>query len=123
MATTITNANVDTLASAVAAPFGPLTRVSDVEAFPTPNSEIDIEFTDALGNTLFMTYEQLQISGVVDRILAQVNGEDWIMEETLATLDALVTTMTGYAGPPYSYAQYKATVDALNALQMTTAHY
>lgn len=116
MATTVTNGQVDTLAAAVAAPWGPFTRVSDVSTFPTPNSEMDIEFTNALGGTVFATYEQMQIAAVRNRLGQQSAGFSYKTERIKDAIDDLATALAGYSGPPYSYSEYLDTIQALQTI-------
>lgn len=110
MATTITNSNLDTLAAAVPAPYGPLTRVTSVASLPTPNSEIRIEFTSQYSISVWLTYEELQVAGVRDRILAQAH--EWTdvvtnMKTHITALDALADGMSA----PHTYADYQTLVD------------
>lgn len=112
MATTVTNGNLDTLAAAVPSPYGPLTRVTSVASLPTPNSEVRIEFTSQYSVSVWLTYEELQVAGVRDRILAQAH--EWTdivanMKTEINALDALAEAMSA----PHTYADYKVLVDYL----------
>ena len=89
MATTLTNGQIDTLAAAVAAPYGPLTRVTDVADLPEPNSEIKLEFTSALTQTVYLTVEEMQIAGILaDRLLTQ-HGHVGVTRAISAAIDAI----------------------------------
>lgn len=74
---TITNATFDTAAAAAPAPYGPLTRVGDLDATPTisPNSDVEVECTSAASVTLFISYEQLNGDTVQrDMIIKEAHG-------------------------------------------------
>lgn len=77
MATDVTNSTVDTAAAAVAAPYGPLTRVTDFETeLPSPNSEIRGLFTSNIGDTeVWLSYEELTNATMLLRILE--GAHDW----------------------------------------------
>ena len=116
MAVTVTNAQVDTAAGNVAAgDGGPLTRVSDVEAYPTPNSEIRIELTTAAGNSVWLTYEQLTNAEQYPHKIAEADGISAIVEDIKTKVDALDTTMGAYS-VPHTYAEYKATIESLREI-------
>lgn len=124
MATTVTNAEVDTGAAAIDAPWGPLTRVSDVEAdYPEPNSNLDIEFTDDLDTTIWMTYEELIDADRSLAKIAQYEGLSYIMQTIADQVDALNDDIAAYSGPPYSYEEYRDTIAALRAIRETQGYY
>ena len=72
MTSVITNSNLDTKASEVAAPYGPLTRVGDA-ASTSPNSHIEVEFTSALSVSVFVSYDDF-VDGKVARILEDAHA-------------------------------------------------
>jgi hypothetical protein len=115
MAATITNGNIDTAAAAVPAPFGPLTRVTSVADLPTPNSEITLELTAATGETVYMTYEQLQDADVVQRILSYATGLQYKTQEIIDTIETINTAAQALTAP-YTYAEYKALIDDLREI-------
>lgn len=76
MATTVTNAAFDSLASAVPAPFGPLTRVGDLEADPRviPNSGYRIAVTGQGSLAFEISYDELNNAGIRDDVIAEAYG-------------------------------------------------
>ena len=110
---TITNLQVDIIASGVAAPYGALTRVTDMGDLPTPNENIDIEFTTALGDTAFMTYEQLSTSAIRTRILEQSAP----IEARVARIKTAVAAMYAVTNAMSSPHTYEDLVDAQNAIR------
>lgn len=106
-----TNAQVDTAAAAVPAPYGPLTRVTDMSHLPTPNENILIRLTTASGSSIYMTYNQLTNPEVRDRVLRYGHGLEarvrairtWVNE-----LDAIVDAWT-----TFGYNEYVQIITAL----------
>ena len=116
MAATVTNAQVDTAAGAVAAGAGgPLTRVSDVETFPTPNSEQNIELTTAVGATVYATYVELGLAGVIAAKIASAEGNSRRLHGVKTAINTLDTTMDAYA-LPHTYAEWKASIRSIRAI-------
>lgn len=78
----ITNTDLDNKAALVAAPIGPLTRVGDAPAL-SPNSHVGVEFTSALGVTVYLSYDDF-VDGMADRMLedahavAGMNVSTWL---------------------------------------------
>lgn len=108
MATTVSNATVDTAAAAVGAPYGPLTRVTDMDTLPTPNSQHKIAFTSNVGSTpVEMTYEELLITGVRDRILEQAHNWTDVVRKFGAAIDGLDTLWTAMSAP-HTFADYQS---------------
>lgn len=113
MATIVDNSDVDTAAAAVPSPYGPLTRVSDVEQYPEGNSNQQIEFTSNVGATvLFMSYDQLMNTDVRNRLLHQAHPDDWAVRELKTAINALNTKVNAMSAP-YDYADYKDLVSDL----------
>jgi hypothetical protein len=107
MAITVTNANIDTAAALVDAPYGPLTRVTDVATLPVPNTRIALQFTSALGVTIWMTYEDLENEAVANKLAAQ--SHDWTtrvanLKVKIGALKTAADAMTA----PHTYADYQA---------------
>jgi PKD repeat protein len=121
---TVTNAQVDTGAAAIVAPYGPLARVSDVESFPTPNSNLAIEFTSALSVTVYLTYEQLiDLTRVYFRLedqhsIKNVNGQ---MREVYGILRAVTEYAASFAGPAYSDSEWQFIIDGLRIIRPMVA--
>lgn len=106
MPTTVSNGDVDTGAAAISAPYGPLTRVTDITTMGTPNSDFTLEFETAVsGVNVFMTYDQLVGDEAEGIILEAIGFQDKI--ESIKTLvndfDTAITAMT----LPHTYANYK----------------
>lgn len=111
---TITNLQVNIIASGVGAPHGPLTKVTDMSTLPTPNENHSIEFTTALGDTAYMSYEQLSTAAVRTRILEQSSG----VEARVARIKAGVAAMyavTNAFSSPHTYADLVAAIAAVRA--------
>lgn len=68
----IANSDLDTKAAAVAAPYGPLTRVGDAPSL-SPNSHVPVEFTSALSVTVFISYDDF-VDGMAARILEDAHA-------------------------------------------------
>ena len=100
--TTKTNANIDALAGAVPAPYGPLTRVTDMDALGyIPNSDRPIAFTSNVSTTaVSMSYDQLADVRTRDEILKEahskrnINGEFDEMVKAIAVLYAYTSSMS-----------------------------
>lgn len=106
MAYTINNSAVDTLAAAVAAPYGPLTRVTNVSTLPTPNSDIKLEFTSALSATVYLTYEELQTPGSLLYLLEIQHGLTTVVETIKADVAELYAYTNGLSAP-HTEAEYQ----------------
>jgi len=121
---TVTNAQVDTGAAAIVAPYGPLTRVSDVEAFAAPNSNIEIQFTSALSVTVYLTYEQLiDLTRVYYRLedqhsIRNINGQ---ANEVYGILLAVTEYMKSFSGPPYMDSEWQFIIDGLRIIRPIVA--
>jgi PKD repeat protein len=121
---TKTNAQVDAAAAAVVAPYGPLTRVSDVETFPTPNSNIKIEFTSALSETVYLTYDELVDTQLVTKILESqhaVRGVNAQMRPVYGAVLAAAMYAKSYAGPPYADTEWQFIIDLLRVIRPIVA--
>lgn len=118
MAATVDNATVDTAAGLIAAPYGPLTRVTDAEALPTPNSEMELDFTLVAPYTAYhvsLSYEQLQSAAITLRKCREAVGESAIVEDLVFDVDALNDTLAALTGP-HTYAERRAAIEALRAI-------
>lgn len=114
MGLTITNTNIDSLAGAVASPYGPLTRVGTVVGAPTPNSDMRIEFTSALGATVFLSYEELQNSGLVAEAMRKAHDFTGIVESMKTQITAL-NSLAGAMSAPHTYTEYQTLTDHFRA--------
>lgn len=115
MATTITNGNIDTAAALIDAPYGPLTRVTDVATLPTPNSHIRLEFTDANGNTVFFTYEQLLDEPGTETRLQDRDGIGGKVE-ALKTQIAAIYALSNAMAQPHTRAEYETLIAELREI-------
>lgn len=111
---TITNLQVEVISSGVGAPYGPITLVSDLTDFPTPNENHSIEFTTALGDTVFMSYEQLIDSDVRLRLLEQSAGVQFRVQEIK---DAVATmyAVTNAFSVPHTYGDLTDAIAVIRA--------
>lgn len=119
MTVNITNAAVGVLAAAVPAPYGPLTRVTDVEAFGSPNVDVKIEFTDTLGSKVYLTWAQLNDADAVQRQIAYAEGLQYRTHKLIAdiqAIDALADATKNVSGGGYTPEEYDALVLAIRAL-------
>lgn len=115
MAATVTNGDIDTAAAAIDAPYGPFTRVTSVADLPVPNSNIRLQLTTALGDTVFMTYEQLQYEALaIKKAKAAASGFTASTQAWKSAIDAANTVLQTYTAPD-TYAQYKTSFRALRA--------
>lgn len=114
----ITNAQVNTAAAAVPGPYGPLTRVTDVEALPQPNDQFFIELTDQNSNVIRVHYYELTDAERILEVLTEANGHNALMHAVLQELDSLTTDYPLAVDGLYSYADYMAFVDRLKSLQL-----
>lgn len=115
MAATIANNDIDTAAAAVDAPWGPFTRVTDVADLPTPNSNLRLELTTALGHTVYLTYDQLLIDAVAIRKAKEAAGftaDVELFKSGVDTTDTLLTAMSA----PHSYADYVNAYESIRGL-------
>lgn len=107
----ITNADVDAL---IASQSAPITRVTDVDTyFPAThtNRYMPIDFTiDANGNTIQLTYEELEEDSIWTERVASNSGFDGIIDDFSTLIDAMKVTIDALTAP-YTYAEYKDVVD------------
>lgn len=112
----ITNAQVNTLAAAVASPYGPLVRVTNMDDLPDPNADIKIHFTTAVaGVEVDATYNEMNDADVQAAIIAQAFNEQADIQgfkAALATYATAVAAMT----LPHTYADYKTIYNGLSTL-------
>jgi len=101
-----TNAMVDAAAATVPAPFGPLTRVTNMNTLPTPNDDFNIEFNTAVtGIKVFMSYNELIKPNVRNRILNQlgINADVERLKSWIGTMNTAAVAMT----LPHDYNDWK----------------
>lgn len=109
---TITNFNVDTVASGIGGIYGPLSRLTNMGSLPVPNENHSIQFVTALGNHVFMSYEQLTTTAVRNRILGQAGGINENVQD-LKTAVAAVYAITNAFSAPHTYDDYVAAINAI----------
>jgi hypothetical protein len=115
MGKTVTNGNIDTACAAVPAPYGPLVRVTSVTGGPTPNSEIALELTSALGVTVHMTFEQLEDADIRLSLLKAAHGHIANARALSAAIDAIdVVNETVKSGGNFTVADYTSIMNAIN---------
>ena len=108
MATSITNTQVDTAASAVG-----LSRVTDVTTLRVAESDVPLEFTvDATGTTVWMTYDELSNSDVAARKIKEAEG-------VRANCQAIEAVIGSISFTNYDEAEYKAAVEDLRSIGFT----
>lgn len=116
----VSNGTVDTAAAAVPAPYGPLTRVTDLDALGiTPDSEVVIEFTTdgsapAMGEvfTVWMSYSELTNTAIRDRILEYTAGVANNVLSLITRIDA-VNDIAAALTPPYTETMYATLIGEL----------
>jgi len=112
--TVYTNANIDTLAAAVPGPYGPLTRVSDLDTDYKfdDNGDVHLEFTSAVSSTpVFATRNQLADADRLSQILVNAHSGSGV-NGGLDAIYNVVSSVAAYlkaAALPYT-AQDRATV-------------
>jgi hypothetical protein len=95
-----TNGQFDTEAAAAPAPVGPLTRVTDVTTLPTPNEDIQIEFTSAIsGVTVWMSYNEITDDDQRDAILARAGNFQAVIEAFQTALGTYNTAVQALSLP------------------------
>lgn len=106
----ITNADIDDIVDNIASPYGPLVRVTDVDAdHPNGNQNMLVEFTTAVsgGPTVWMSFEQLSNDPVAEAIVGQ--AFNWQVDvQTLKTLTDELDTLVTAMSLPHTYADRKA---------------
>jgi hypothetical protein len=116
---TNTNAEVDTAAAAVPAPYGPLTRVTNLDDdLPTPNDTFLIELTDQDDNTVYAHYYELTDPERILEIVAEANGFSAVMHGAVLELDSILTDFPEAGDGLYSYSDYIAFVERLRSLDI-----
>lgn len=117
------NATIDTAAAAVAGPYGPLTRVSDVDAdFPTPNGNIRIKFTSNIGSTVvYLTYNQLLDAHVTLRILEQAHSMTKRVQDIKTEISDAYAVTNAFS-VPHTYADLKAAWNKVKLVKIDRAH-
>lgn len=113
---TYANAAIDALAAAVAAPYGPLTRVTDLTTLPTPNDRALMEFTDAAGHTLFMRYEELTDADRLLELLAEANSPSYLVHEVLTELTDILVDVPLAGDGQYTDSEVRQVFERLQAL-------
>jgi hypothetical protein len=80
---TITNAQFNTAVGLVPGPFGPLTRVGNLEAadVPQPNSHIRFAVTGQGGKAFFISYDELSRPDVRDDVIREAYGLGYIIND------------------------------------------
>lgn len=119
MATQITNAQLDTLAAAVALPYGPLNRVGSVPA-NDPNVDTKVEFTSAIATThVWLSYNDL-FNGARALVILRnyhagsgLNVHPWA---TIRRVAEVVYRRAAAASAPYSDADIEELYDMLRTL-------
>lgn len=123
--TTYTNGQVDTAAAAVPTPYGPFTRVTDLLTQPTPNDMFKIQFTDANGKTIYMTYADVTTTAVRNKRIAEVYGYQYVLHALIAQVDAINTSLQAVKqvdGNGYTIAQFENAVELLRGIDVISGY-
>lgn len=92
--TNYSNANIDALAAAVPAPYGPLTRVTDMATLPTPNGDRFITLTtDTLNVPVRLRAYELADAEAVQKAIAEAERADYVIHQTIVQIDAANTAI------------------------------
>ncbi len=111
---TISNATFDAAAALVPLPFGPLTRVTNLETEPFvfPNSHIRVSVTGAGSVAFQISYDEMTNAGSLQDVLREAYPTQSLVLDlqTFASLlyNAAITNITLLTATP---AQYKAAMD------------
>lgn len=116
---TKTNANVNVAAATVPAPYGPLTRVTDMLTLPVPNEFQQIHLTDANGTHVYMSFEQLDDAEEAQRMIALANGKQYYLHQLivrLGTINTTVQAIKNVSGHGYTDAEYQTVIKEIRKL-------
>lgn len=122
---TITNTQVNTACAAVAAPYGPFTRVTDMSALPTPNDMFKIQVTDANSKTLYMTYAELTNATLRNRVIANVYGKDYVLHSLInkvATINTTLQAMKQATATGYTVTNYRDAVELIRTINEVSGY-
>lgn len=119
MATLITNTNLNSAAALVPGPYGPLTRVGDAPDFNL-NSDMPVEFTSALGLTVFYSYDDLGADWLTRDLEDKHAGRGYnsVAKKVVDALRTIVANVDASFGSiPYSDAEAQDIIQALQILR------
>lgn len=111
----VTNGNLDTVAAAVAAPFGPFTRVGDAAAV-SPNSNLPVEMTAATGETIYVSYDTLNSAVLLEEFLKETFGLGYLMNKIKLMIEVINASIQDIAPPPATDAEVKQILQSLKLL-------
>ena len=105
---TITNSQFNTACAAVPGPFGPLTRVGNLEAatVPVPNSHIRFSVTGQGGKAFEISYDELSKPDVRDDVIREAYGVGYIindLKEFVELLNAAAARLNVLTSTPADY--------------------
>lgn len=101
-----TNANFDTLAAAVKAPFGPFTRVGDVADLDV-NSHIPVECTTATSKTVYVSYDTLNNADLLEKFLQDNMGADYLFYQIALIVEVINANIKDIDPPPATLAEQR----------------
>ena len=122
---TITNTQVGTAAAAVAAPYGPFVRVTDMATLPTPNDMQNIQMTDNNGRTIFMNYNELTNTAARNKRIAELYGYEYVLHALINQVAAINTSLqaikqTDASG--YTIAQFEQAVKLIRSIDIDSGY-
>ncbi len=118
---TITNTQVNTAAAAVPAPYGPFTRITDLNILPVPNDMHNIQFTDANGKNVYMTYAELTNATMRNERVAEVYGFEYVLHDLINKVAAINTSLQAMKqtdGSGYTAQQFNDAVELLRGIDV-----
>jgi len=122
---TYNNTQINTACAAVAGPYGPFTRVTDMAVQPVPNDMVKIQVTDNNGKTLFMTYEELTTAALRNKRIAEVYGYEYVLHALINQVASINTTLQAMKetdGLGYTVAEYEQAVELLRGIDVTSGY-
>lgn len=124
--TLVTNASFDTPAGLVPAPYGPLTRVTNIDTTVDYdfNSDVAIECTSALSATVYISFDEMADVAIRDEILAKAHGGRNLNH--VAYMAALATEVIhehikSYSGPPFLDTEWQTIIGGFRYMQFLAA--
>lgn len=122
---TITNTQVNTACAAVAAPYGPFTRVTDMSTLPVPNDMHKIQVTDANSKTHYMTYAELTNATLRNLRIAEVYGKDYVLHALINQVNSINTTLQAMkqaTATGYTIANFETAIELLRTIDEVSGY-
>jgi hypothetical protein len=122
---TYDNTQVNTACAAVAGPYGPFTRVTDMAVQPVPNDMVKIQVTDANGKTLYMTYAELTTAALRNKRIAEVYGYEYVLHALINQVASVNTALQAFKeadASGYTVTEYEQAVELLRGIDVISGY-